>query len=152
MRMLQAAAADLGSAWASALFLCTEREFWASRCGAAYLRSRSQSHLGLGWSNVEYHSYDCSRTYLHLYACLFEVLGFRRQDTLLEEHNDKPNPDVPGRAALVMEHQTSRDIVLLRFDATATDAHEDFGRVRLSPLTWHGHSGLWCALHGESYS
>ena len=149
-RMLQAAVADLGSAWASALFLCAEREYWASRCEAGYLRFRRQSQFGIGWSNVEYHSYDCSRTYFHLYAHLFEALGFRHQGLMFEERTESENAEGAIRAVLVMEHRTLRSVVLLKVDAVAADLIEDLGHVRLSPLTWHGQSGLWCAVHGES--
>jgi hypothetical protein len=148
--MLQAATSDLGSAWASALFLCAEREFWASRCEAGYLRFRRQSQFGVGWSNVEYHSYDCSRTYLHLYVHLFEVLGFQQQDLMFQEEIEGVNAESTGRAVLIMEHRTLRTVVLLKVDAMAGDKGEDLGQVRLSPVTRHGQSGLWCAVHGES--
>jgi hypothetical protein len=148
--MLQAAAADLGNAWASALFLCAEREFWASRCEAGYLRFRRQSQFGVGWSNVEYHSYDCSRTYFHLYVRLFEALGFRRQGLMAEEGGESVNAEDACRAVLVMEHRTLRTVVLLKVDAVAPETREDLGRVRLSPSTRYGQSGLWCAVHGES--
>jgi len=148
-RMLQAAAADVGGAWASALFLCAEREYWASRCEAGYLRFRRQSQFGIGWSNVEYHSYDCSRAHLHASVQLFETLGFRRIDVLSETPSAGQDAE-SGRAALVMEHEALRTVVLLKVDTIAADTMKSLGQIRLCPTTWHGQSGLWCAIHGES--
>jgi hypothetical protein len=148
--MLQAAAADLGNSWASALFLCAEREYWASRCDAGYLSFRRQSQFGLGWSNVEYHAYECSRKHFHQYVRLFEMLGFQSQGMTIVEQPDRPSSESTGGGALTMKHPTLGAVVSLRVDMASTDANGGFGHVRLSPATWHGHSGLWCALHGES--
>lgn len=148
-RMVHAAASDIGSGWASALFLCAEREYWASRCEAGYLSFRRQSQLGIGWSNVEYHSYECSRAQLNACVHLFEMLGFRREDALLEGPGAGPGAE-SGRAALVMERRSPQALVLLKVDTTAGDTTESLGQTRLSPTTWHGQSGLWCAMHGES--
>jgi hypothetical protein len=139
-RLVDAAVADLGAAWACDLFMRAEREFWASRCDAGQVQSRRQVHAGVGWSNFDHGACYSSREHVHTAARILGKLGCR--DAKLFVGDD-------GVGAMTFR-MSEGPAMLLEADLAAHEDAFDDRCQSLSPLTWHRRAGLWCALHGES--
>lgn len=140
-RMVAAAIADLGKHWACDLFMQAERDYWVARCEAGAIQQRRQERLGVGWCNVDHYAYECSRETFDFTVGIFERLGYECRELVYSE---------TGNGAQVMEQPALRSTVLLNVDMAPEEAGQDIAHRALSPLTLHGASGLWTALHGES--
>lgn len=145
LRLAEAAAADLGGAWAGALFLRAEREYWLARCLPALGQHQRQIAAGLGWCSVSHHAYACSREHFADTLRLLETLGHRRM-SLVRSH-DGANW---GAELLDASATAAAPYTLLCLDLAAHEHTLKGAEAGLSPLTWLGPPGLWCGLHGES--
>ncbi|MEX0612083.1 MAG: hypothetical protein WD229_08170, partial [Pirellulales bacterium] len=72
-----AAANELGTAWACDLFFQAEREYWQSRNHAGQVQYERQNRLGLGWANHDHHTYRSSRVAFPNLIGVLEQMGFQ---------------------------------------------------------------------------
>lgn len=143
MRLAEAAAADLGGAWAGALFLRAEREYWATRCLPALRQHQRQLAAGVGWCTVRHHAYACSREHFSETMRTFEALGHAHAGLARSQEN-------ANWGAMVFDASGQAPRTLLCLDLAAREHALSAADAALSPLTWLGPPGLWCGLHGES--
>jgi hypothetical protein len=145
LRLAEAAATDLGGAWAGALFLRAEREYWAMQCLPALRQQQRQLAAGVGWCTVRRHAYACSREHLAETRRVFEILGHTGAG-LAHAHDDG------GWGAIVLDASATgiAPHTLLCVDLAPHELTLGACAGALSPLTWLGPPGLWCGLHGES--
>lgn len=140
-RLVDAAVADLGPAWACSLFLRAEREYWLSRCEAGMHQKRRQDRAGVGWCTLDHIVYSSSREHFHRTLGVFQRLGYQPSQLIR-------NARQPGLGAQVLEHHScAHPPILIELDLTG---EPDPCAAPMAPLTWHGRAGLWCALHGEA--
>lgn len=142
-RLAAAAIADLGKHWACALFMQAEREYWSQRCNAGALQRRRQDKFGVGWCNIDHHTYSCSREHFDATVTVLEKLGYERRELLYRGAK-------AGWGALVLEQPALRSAVLVKTDMTPDDLAGGVAPGALSPLPVHNRVGVWTALNGES--
>lgn len=141
-RLVEAAVADLGPLWACDLFLRAEREYWLSRCEAGVFQKRRQDRAGVGWCTIDHYVYCSSRAHIHAAISLFRKLGYQTDEIIRSDRQDEC-------AVQVLRHASAaQPPVLIELDLSSQA--ELLEELPLPPLTWHGHAGLWCAMHGES--
>lgn len=138
-----AASAELGAHWACALFLRAEREHWARRCDAGALQTRLQNEAGIGWSNVDHHTYDSSREHFLRTIAIFETLGYICRELFYAG-------DQAGWGSQILEQPVERSTIFADIDLAPDEVDIDIGHIELPPLARHRRAGLWCAMHGES--
>lgn len=141
--LAEAAAAELGQHWACALFLRAEREYWMRRCDAGACQTRLQNEAGIGWSNVDHHTYDSSREYFSRTIAILETLGYQCRELFYAG-------DQAGWGSQILEQPIERSTIFADVDLAPDEVDIDIGHVELPPLTRHRRAGLWCAMHGES--
>lgn len=142
-RLVDAAIADLGAAWAGDLFLRAEREYWERQCYPGAFVGRRLSQLGVGWANIDHIAYRTSREHFHRLIGVFGKLGFAAVELA------QPSPDT-GWGACRLESASLRRAIVIEVDLNADECSlESFPR-NPPPLRWHTPVGLWAALHGES--
>jgi len=143
-RALVAAAVDtLGPHWSCALWLTAERDFWMSRCTAGRIQKARQDRVGIGWSNIDHHTYDSSRALFPALVDILELLGYERREMLYAGH-------LAGWGSQILEHPTLGSTIFADIDLLPEELDVDFAREPLSPLARHRRAGLLTALHGES--
>jgi hypothetical protein len=75
MRLIDAAAVEVGVDRACDLFFAAEREYWMRRNRAAQVQKARQDRLGLGWGNHDHHTYRSSREHFPRLIAALEALG-----------------------------------------------------------------------------
>ena len=144
LRLAQAAAADLGPEWAGALFARAEREYWQTRSALAASQQQRQREAGVGWCTTANLTYASSREHLPMLVQILEALGYHRRPDLVWVD------DAVDWAVLPLDPPPGAPPILVNFDLAPHETVKDILRGPVSPLTWHGRPGIWCALHGES--
>jgi hypothetical protein len=144
MRLAEAAAADLGGAWAGALFLRAEREYWLAQCLPALRQHQRQLAAGVGWCSVNCHAYACSREHYADARRILEMLGHACVGVVRAHDGANWGAQVMDASATAAAPYTMLCVDLAGHERTL------IGGAALSPLTWLGPPGLWCGLHGES--
>jgi hypothetical protein len=128
-----------------ALFFEAERRYWQRRNRAAQVQKGRQDKLGLGWGNHDHHTYRCSRrTFRHLVR-VWEKLGFHCRERFYAGRE-------AGWGAQVMEQPNANIITFNDVDLTPDELMGDFSHDGLAERDRLGTVGLWCALHGDSFS
>jgi hypothetical protein len=140
-RLAKAAVTDLGSAWASSLFMKAEREYWARYCEAGAIQQRRQNQFGVGWCTIETYVYAASREHLAQTLQLFATLGYTASHMVI---------DGKGPAAIALASEASSAAVIVDVDLGPADLGADLIGAAATPLTRLGRAGRWCAMHGES--
>lgn len=125
LRIVHAAAEEIGPDWAADLFMKSEREFFTRTHCAAGSQHARQTNAGLGWANVDHAVYGVGGARLAMTLDFFGALGFRGRERFAVG---------PADTALVLEQAITRDVVVL-----VTGNGEG-----------PGVSGSWTALLGES--
>jgi hypothetical protein len=125
LRIVRAAAEEIGPDWAADLFMKSEREFFTRTHCAAGSQHARQANAGPGWANVDHMVYGVGSAMLPMTLDFFGTLGFQGRERFATGSAD---------AALVMEQPITRDVVVL-----VTPGGEG-----------PGVSGSWAALLGES--
>lgn len=142
--LFAAAANDLGTAWACAVFFQAEREYWQSRNRAGRVQYERQDRLGLGWANHDHHTYRSSRaSFTHLIATL-EQMGFQCRERFYAGSE-------AGWGAQVLEQPDCQLVIFADVDLSPEELSGDFAHEPLPQREHLGTVGLWCALHGEAF-
>ena len=142
--LVDTAIADLGSPHrACALWLLAEREYWQSRCHAARVQKARQDALGVGWANIDHHTYDSSRTHYQHTIAILEKLGYELREMLYAG-------DMAGWGSQVLEQPVIGSTIFADVDLAPHEVDLDFAHEPLPPLERHRRAGILCALHGES--
>lgn len=142
--LVDAAIADLGSPHrACALWLMAEREYWQMRCHAAQVQKARQDALGVGWANIDHHTYDSSRAHYQHTIAILEKLGYELREMLYAG-------DMAGWGSQVLEQPVIGSTIFADVDLAPHEVDLDFAHEPLPPLERHRRAGILCALHGES--
>ncbi len=142
--LVDAAIADLGSPHrACALWLLAEREYWQGRCHAAQVQKARQDALGVGWANIDHHTYDSSRAHYQHTIAILEKLGYELREMLYAG-------DMAGWGSQVLEQPVIGSTIFADVDLAPHEVDLDFAHEPLPPLDKHRRAGILCALHGES--
>jgi hypothetical protein len=141
--LVDAAVAELGPHWACDLFFRAEREYWEARCEAGRLQHARQQTVGIGWSNVDHHTYDASRQHFAATIRILEKLGYECRELLYAGHQ-------AGWGSQILEQPVLRSTIFADIDLAPHELDIDFAHMTLAPLERHRRAGLWCAMHGES--
>jgi hypothetical protein len=143
-QLVDNAIAALGSRHrACALWLLAEREYWQSRCHAARVQKARQDAVGVGWANIDHHTYDSSRAYYQHAIAIFEKLGYELREMLYAG-------DMAGWGSQVLEQPVIGSTIFADVDLAPHEVDLDFAHEPLPPLERHRRAGILCALHGES--
>lgn len=141
--IVDSAVEDIGAHHACALWLSAERDYWMMRCPAARLQKRRQDGAGIGWSNVDHHTYDASREHFAGTIGILERLGYVRRELMYAG-------DLAGWGSQILEQPVLNSTIFADVDLAPHELGIDFANDRLPPLSRHRRAGLVCALHGES--
>lgn len=135
--------ADLGPHWACDLWLRAERQYWMSRCRAGRRQKERQDALGIGWSNIDHHTYDSSRRHYRHTIRILEKLGYELREMLYAG-------ELAGWGSQVLEQPTLKSTIFADVDLSPEELTIDFAHEELPELPQHKRAGFLSALHGES--
>jgi hypothetical protein len=142
--LVDAALAELGAAHrVCALWLMAEREYWMQRCSPGRLQKARQDALGIGWANIDHHTYDSSREHYRRTIRILEKLGYELREMLYAG-------DMAGWGSQVLEQPAIGSTIFADVDLAPHEIDLDFAHEELPPLERHRRAGILCALHGES--
>lgn len=134
---------DLGKHWACDLFFRAEREYFTSRCSAAEFQHQRQLAAGIGWSNIDHHTFDSSRQWYAGTIRILEKLGYECRELFYAGHQ-------AGWGSQILEQPVLRSTIFADIDLAPEELDIDFSHLPLKPLPKARRAGLWCAMHGES--
>jgi hypothetical protein len=141
--LIDAAVADLGSHWSCHLWFSAEREYWMMRCSAARIQKERQDRVGIGWSNIDHHTYDSSRRHFRHTLVILQKLGYQLREMIYAG-------ELAGWGSQVLEQPVLGDTIFADVDLAPHETDIDFAHEELPDLERHRRAGLVCALHGES--
>ena len=124
-------------------FFRTERRYWESRNRAAKVQKSRQDKVGVGWGNVDHHTFRSSRQNFATLVRIFEYLGLKPRERF---HAGAQ----AGWGAQILEDSEGRNVVFADVDLSAEEKEDDFAHRGLEPRQELGTVGLWVGLHGES--
>jgi len=124
-------------------FFRTERRYWESRNQAAKVQKNRQDKVGVGWGNVDHHTFRSSRQNFATLVRIFEYLGLKPRERF---HAGAQ----AGWGAQILEDSDGRNVVFADVDLSAEEKEADFAHRGLEPRQELGTVGLWVGLHGES--
>jgi hypothetical protein len=134
---------DLGPHWACDLWLKAEREFWVNRCSSGHLQKQRQDAVGIGWSNIDHHTYDSSRRHFRHTIRILEKLGYELREMLYAG-------ELAGWGSQVLEQPVIGSTIFADVDLDPEELTIDFAHDMLPELTKHHRAGLLSELLGES--
>jgi hypothetical protein len=140
---VDAAVADLGQHWACDIWLVAERDYWMLRSPAGRLQKARQDAFGLGWNNIDHHTYDGSREHFAGTIRILEKLGYELREMLYAG-------DMAGWGSQVLEQPVLRSTIFADVDLAPNELDIDFAHEPLPPLPKHRRAGILSLLHGES--
>ena len=141
--MIDDALADLASARVADAFFRAEREFWQARNAAAGMQKARQDRLGVGWGNIDHHTFRSSRKNFASLIGVFGRLGMKPR----ERYHAGAQA---GWGAQILEHPESREVVFADVDLAEAERSVDFSKRPLGERSPLGTVGLWVELNGES--
>jgi hypothetical protein len=141
--LVDATVAELGPHRSCALWLMAERDHWQLRCAAGRVQKARQDALGVGWANVDHHTYDSSRAHYRHTIRILEKLGYELREMLYAG-------DMAGWGSQVLEQPAIGSTIFADVDLAPQEVDVDFAHEELPPLDRHRRAGILCALHGES--
>ena len=124
-------------------FFRSERLYWESRNRAGTIQKSRQDKVGVGWGNVDHHTFRSSRINFAALIRIFELLGLKPRERF---HAGAQ----AGWGAQILEDEDGRNVVFADVDLSEEEKEEDFAHKGLEPREQLGTVGLWVALHGES--
>ena len=142
-RLVDEAVADVGPHWACDLWLKAERDYWMRRCAAGRLQKARQDALGIGWSNIDHHTYDGSRTHFRHTIRILEKLGYELREMLYAG-------ELAGWGSQVLWQPVIGSTIFADVDLAPEELAVDFAHEILPDLDRHRRAGLISALIGES--
>lgn len=142
-KLVDRAVEDLGQHWACDLFLRAEREYWMQRCDAARLQYARQRAAGIGWVNIDHHTYDSSREHFAPTIRILEKLGYVCRELFYAGAQ-------AGWGSQILEQPVLRSTIFADIDLAPEELDFDFAHLPLEPLPKLRRAGIWCRMHGES--
>jgi hypothetical protein len=124
-------------------FFRAERRYWETRSYAAKVQKGRQDKVGVGWGNVDHHTFRSSRRNFAALIRLFEYLGLQSRENF---HAGAQ----AGWGAQILEDKDGRNVVFADVDLSAEEKDVDFAHSGLETRNELGSVGLWVGLHGES--
>ena len=141
--LIDAAVTDLGQHWACDLWLRAEREYWMLRCAAGRLQKSRQDALGVGWCNIDHHTYDSSRRHYRHTIRLLEKLGYELREMIYAG-------ELAGWGSQILEQPVIGSTIFADVDLAPHELDVDFAHDALPDLSKKCRAGVVSALHGES--
>lgn len=141
--LVDAAVSALGPHRACAFWLMAEREYWLRRCAAGREQKARQDALGVGFANIDHHTYDSSREHYRHTIRILEKLGYERREMLYAG-------ELAGWGSQVLEQPVIGSTIFADVDLAPDELTLDFAREPLPALARHRRAGLLCELLGES--
>lgn len=141
--LVDAAVADLGQHWACDIWLTAERDYWMMRCSAGRFQKARQDRLGIGWSNIDHHTYDGSRQHFRHTVRILEKLGYQLREMLYAG-------ELAGWGSQILEQPSLKSTIFADVDLAPHELDIDFAHEELPELGKHRRAGVLSALHGES--
>jgi hypothetical protein len=142
-RVVDVVVGDLGQHWACDLFLRAEREYWMQRCDAGRLQYSRQCAAGVGWVNIDHHTYDSSREHFAHTIRILEKLGYVCRELFYAGAQ-------AGWGSQILEQPVLRSTIFADIDLAPEELDFDFAHLPLAPLPKFRRAGIWCGMHGES--
>ncbi|MFO0451743.1 MAG: hypothetical protein ACK52I_24340 [Pseudomonadota bacterium] len=142
-RLVDAAVADLGQHWACALWLDAERAYWMTRCPTGRRQKERQDRAGIGWANLDHHTYDGSRRHYRHTIRILEKLGYELREMLYAG-------ELAGWGSQVLEQPVLKSTIFADVDLAPHEVDVDFAHEQLPDLDRHRRAGIVSTLHGES--
>ena len=140
--LVDAAVGDLGEHWACNLWFRAERDYWMSRCPAGRLQKARQDAVGIGWSNIDHHTYDGSREHFRHTVRILEKMGYQLREMLYAG-------ELAGWGSQVLEQPALKSTIFADVDLAPHETDIDFAHEELPPLKLR-RAGILSILHGES--
>ena len=141
--LIERAVAELGPHWACALWLKAERDFWLRRCPSGRLQKKRQDAVGIGWSNIDHHTYDGSRRHFQQTIRMLEKLGYQLREMLYAG-------ELAGWGSQVLEQPVIGSTIFADVDLAPEELAIDFAHEHLPELPKHRRAGFLSELLGES--
>jgi hypothetical protein len=141
--LVDAAVADLGPHWACDLWLKAERAFWVGRCASGRFQQERQHAAGVGWCNIDHHTYDSSRRHFRYTIRILEKLGYELREMLYAG-------ELAGWGSQVLEQPVIGSTIFADVDLAPEELTIDFAHEVLPDLDRHRRAGLLSELLGES--
>jgi hypothetical protein len=141
--LVDAAVAAIGRHWACDLWLTAEREYWMTRCSVGRRQKARQDALGIGWSNIDHHTYDGSRRHFRHTVRILEKLGYELREMLYAG-------EMAGWGSQILEQPALKSTIFADVDLAPHELEIDFAHEELPELDRHRRAGVLSALHGES--
>lgn len=142
-QLVDACVGDLGQHWACDLFLRAEREYWMQRCDAGRFQYSRQCAAGVGWVNIDHHTYDSSREHFAHTIRILEKLGYVCRELFYAGAQ-------AGWGSQILEQPVLRSTIFADIDLAPNELDFDFAHLPLEPLPTFRRAGIWCGMHGES--
>ncbi len=141
--LVDAAVADIGPHWACDLWLRAERDYWMRRCAAGRLQKARQDAVGIGYANIDHHTYDGSRRHFRHTVRILEKLGYQLREMLYAG-------ELAGWGSQVLWQPVIRSTIFADVDLAPEELAIDFAHIELPDLSRHRRAGLLSELLGES--
>lgn len=141
--LVDSAVGDLGPHWSCSIWLGAERDYWVQRCRAGRVQKERQDRAGIGWSNIDHHTYDGSRAHFRHSIRIFEKLGYELREMLYAG-------ELAGWGSQVLEQPVIGSTIFADVDLAPDELAVDFSHEELPPLGRHRRAGLLSFLLGES--
>ncbi len=141
--LVDAAVGDIGPNWACDLWLKAERDFWMTRCPTGRVQKARQDAIGIGWCNIDHHTYDGSRAHYRHSIRILEKLGYERREMLYAG-------ELAGWGSQVLEQPVIGSTIFADVDLAPHELTVDFAHEILPELPKHRRAGLLTELLGES--
>lgn len=142
-RLVDEAVSALGPHWACDLWLRAEREYWLLRCAAGRLQKARQDALGIGFSNIDHHTYDGSRRHFRHTIRILEKLGYQLREMIYAG-------ELAGWGSQILEQPVIGSTIFADVDLAPEELEIDFAHQVLPELPKRFRAGVVSALHGES--
>jgi hypothetical protein len=141
--LVDAAVRDIGPHRACDLWLKAEREYWMTRCPAGAWAKARQDAAGIGWANIDHHTYDGSREHFRVTVRILEKLGYELREMLYAG-------EMAGWGSQILEQPALKSTIFADVDLAPHEISVDFAHETLPPLDHHRRAGVLSVLHGES--
>lgn len=141
--LVDSAVDAIGPHWACDLWLKAERDYWMRRCAPGRLQKARQDEVGIGWANIDHHTYDGSRKHFRYTIRILEKLGYELREMLYAG-------ELAGWGSQVLWQPVIGSTIFADVDLSAEELSVDFAHEELPELECHRRAGLVSALLGES--
>ena len=142
-RLIDQSVLEIGSDWSCDLWLRAEREYWMRNCAAGRLQKIRQDAIGIGWANIDHHTYDGSRKHFRHTIRILKKLGYQLREMLYAG-------ELAGWGSQVLWQPAIRSTVFADVDLAPNELTIDFAHEVLTNLSKHRRAGLLSELLGES--